>query len=217
MQFKRKFRILPIFIFTAVLMLSIRITHIVDNIQESTKTQIEFGAQDAVAEETENNKETAKLNQILDQSTSGTPSSIDSKNSFSQSEIAILQDLAKRREELDLKDKEIDKKALQLKITEEEIQKKLEQLQAYEERLRKLMQEYSDKEKEKVMTLVKLYTSMKPKDAARIFNTLDIELSTALLKEMKPSASSAILSQMDAQKARAVTNQLIGNSLNNIE
>ena len=214
---KIKLRILPIFIFTAVLTLSIRITKVVDNIQENSKTQIEFGTQDAQAEEKTQNAETKTLNQLLDKTEESKNNLGENESTFSKSEIAILQDLAKRREALNLKDKEIEKKALQLKITEEEIQKKLEQLQAYETKLRNLMQEYSAKEKEKLMTLVKLYTSMKPKDAARIFNTLDIELSTAILNEMKPSASSAILSQMDAQKAKAVTNQLIGNSLNNIE
>ena len=215
---KRKLRLLPIFICTAVLTLSIRVTKVVDDIQKSHKTQIEFGTQDVFAKEEPKNTETATLNQILDQTDSAAASNIkEGSSSFSQSEIAILQDLAKRREALNLKDKEIEKKALQLKITEEEIQKKLEQLQAYEAKLKGLMQEYSAKEKEKLMTLVKLYTSMKPKDAARIFNTLDIELSTAILNEMKPSASSAILSQMDAQKAKAVTNQLNENSLNNIE
>ena len=58
---------------------------------------------------------------------------------------------------------------------------------------------------------------MKPRDAARIFNTLDLELTTALLREMKPSSSSAIISLMDASKAKAITNELIGNSLTNIE
>ena len=214
---KIKLRILPLFIFTAVLTLSVRISHIVDNIQENHQTHIEFGAQNALAAEEQKDKETAVLNQILE-SDSLTPSApLEGASSFSKSEIAILQDLAKRREALSLKDKEIDKKALQLKITEEEIQKKLEQLQAYEAKLRKLMQEYSEKEKQKLTTLVKMYSSMKPKDAARIFNTLDIELSTAILKEMKPSTSSGILSQMEAEKAKAITNHLIGSSLNSVE
>lgn len=45
-------------------------------------------------------------------------------NSFSQSEILILQELAERREALDLRAKEIDRKAIQLKVAEEEIDKK---------------------------------------------------------------------------------------------
>ena len=61
--------------------------------------------------------------------------------------------------------------------------------------------------------MVKMYSSMKPKDAARIFNSLNMNITVALLKGMKPSSSSAILSQMDSQKAQAVTAELIGNNI----
>ena len=60
--------------------------------------------------------------------------------------------------------------------------------------------------------MVKLYSAMKPQDAARIFNSLDMNITVALLKGMKPSSSSAILSQMDSQKAQTVTAELIGNN-----
>ncbi len=211
---KTKIRLLPIVIFMAVLTLSIRITDVYDQLSQAKTTQISFGAQ-ALAEE-QSQSETQQLSQILDRSdiTSATNNN-QAGSTFTQSEIAILQELAERREALDLRNKEIDKKVIQLKVTEEEINKKLAQLQAYEKKLRSLMQEYSAKEKERLDSLVKLYASMKPRDAARILNTLDIEVSTALVREMKPSASSAILSQMEASKAKAITDALIGNSINN--
>ncbi len=211
---KTKIRLLPIVIFMAVLTLSIRITDVYDQLSQAKTTQISFGAQ-ALAEE-QSQSETQQLSQILDRSdiTSATNNN-QTGSTFTQSEIAILQELAERREALDLRNKEIDKKVIQLKVTEEEINKKLAQLQAYEKKLRSLMQEYSAKEKERLDSLVKLYASMKPRDAARILNTLDIEVSTALVREMKPSASSAILSQMEASKAKAITDALIGNSINN--
>ena len=211
---KTKIRLLPIVIFMAVLTLSIRITDVYDQLSQAKTTQISFGAQ-ALAEE-QSQSETQQLSQILDRSdiTSATNNN-QTGSTFTQSEIAILQELAERREALDLRNKEIDKKVIQLKVAEEEINKKLAQLQAYEKKLRSLMQEYSAKEKERLDSLVKLYASMKPRDAARILNTLDIEVSTALVREMKPSASSAILSQMEASKAKAITDALIGNSINN--
>ncbi len=212
---KRKLRILPIFIFIAVLTLSLRISSVISNINSTENTIISFETTSAHAEDS-SKTETTDLTAVLNKN-SETENKADNSTTFTQSEIEILQELAKRREALDLRDKEIDKKAAQLEITEEEIQKKLSQLQEYEAKLRQLMQDYNQKEKSKLTSLVKLYTTMKTKDAARIMATLDIELATALLKEMKPSTSSAILSQMDAAKAKAITNQLIGNSLSNIE
>ena len=209
---KPKFRLLPFFIFIAVLTLSFRITNVYDSLSQAQVSNISFSAQ-AQAEEHQS-AETDELDQILDRTdvTAAAPAS-----NFSQTEITILQELAERREALDIRSKEIDKKAVQLKVTEEEINKKLSQLQAYEKKLRTLMQQYSAKEKERLNSLVKLYASMKPRDAARILNTLDIEVSTALVREMKPSASSAILSQMEASKAKAITDALIGNSIINQE
>ena len=124
----------------------------------------------------------------------------------------ILQELAERREALDIRSREIDKKAVQLKVAEQEIDKRLKQLQEHEQKLRKLIQEYNEKERAKINALIKVYSSMKPKDAARIFNTLDIDVTVALLKDMKPSTSSAILAQMNAEKAKEITDKIIGNN-----
>ena len=103
-------------------------------------------------------------------------------------------------------------KAVQLKVAEDEIDKKIKQLQDYEQRLKKLMVEYNKEEREKITSLAKLYMNMKPKDAARIFNTLDMSILIPLLKEMKPATTSAILSQMNAERVKEVTAELIGHN-----
>ena len=78
-----------------------------------------------------------------------------------------------------------------------------------------LTSQYNKKEKENIDSLVKLYTAMKPKDAARIFNTLDLEITVAILKGMKPSTTSTIISQMNSERAQEITAVLIGNNFNN--
>ena len=211
---KHSFRILPLFIFCAVLMLSVKINNVFDLLKDPEAPRVAITSSRAFAEE-KMNKETKELTRILDQegTNSDTTPETAPASAFTQSEIQILQELAERREALDIKDKEIDKKAVQLKVAEEEIAKKLQQLKEYEARLKKLINEYDEKEQEKINSLIKLYSTMKPKDAARIFNTLDLDILTALLKGMKPSVSSAILAQMKAEKAKAVTAELMGNNL----
>ena len=158
-------------------------------------------------------QETKELTGILQQGGTPLPNAEAPANAFTNSEILILQELAERREALDARAKEIDKRAIQLKVAETEIDKKLQQLKEYEQRLEKLINQYSQKEQENINGLVKLYTSMKPKDAARIFNTMDLEITVAILKGMKPSNSSSILSQMDSERAQAITAELIGNNI----
>lgn len=214
-KIKNHFRILPVFIFLAVLTLSIRVNNVFDSLKNADDSRFHLGQSHAWAEE-KASQETVELSKVLEQAERGqTPAGSGEKNNstFTQSEIMILQELAERREALDLRSREIDKKAVQLKVAEEEIEKKLVQLREYESKLKKLINEYNEKEKEKMAALVKMYTSMKPQSAARIFNTLDIETAAYLLREMKPSAASAIVSQMEAAKAKAVTDEIIGNSI----
>lgn len=216
-KLKQNFRILPVFIFIAALTLSVRINNVFDEIKKQETQTISISQSEAFADERDT-KETSELDKVLNNtdSTGNSRSTIGelNKSNFTQSEIMILQELAERREALDLRSREIDKKAVQLKVAENEIDKKLKQLQEYESKLRKLIKEYNTKEKEKLNSLVKMYSTMKPKDAARIFNTLDLEVAVSLLGEMKPSVSSAILSQMQSEKAKAVTDELIGYNIN---
>lgn len=211
---KIRFRLLPVFIFVAVLSLTIKINSLYDIIVNKELPKISISQNKARAEE-KINQETARLTQILADSNSGStmPNNIPTDNTFTKSEIAILQELAERREALDMRSQEIDKKAIQLKVAEEEIDKKLAQLKTYEEKLKKLIYKYNEQEKAQLASLVKMYSTMKPKDAARIFNTFDLDILVAILKEMKPSSSSAILSQMDALKAKEVTTALISRNI----
>lgn len=213
-QNKFHIRLLPVFIFAAVLSLSIKINSVFDTIVNRELPKISISQNKALAEE-KNTQETAQLTQILERSDSNVPvpSNNAPNNNFTQSEIAILQELAERREALDIRSQEIDKKAIQLKVAEDEIDKKLRQLKEYETRLQKLINQYNDKEKAQLDSLVKMYSTMKPKDAARIFNTFELDILVAILKEMKPSTSSAILSQMNALKAKAVTTELLSRNI----
>ena len=209
---KNKIRLLPIFIFMGVLSLSVKINYVYNTIINRELPKISISQNKALAEEQEK-AETQQLNQILNGSNIPDMGNVQNNSSFSQSEINILQELAERREALDVRSEEIDKKALQLKVAEDEIDKKLAQLKSYEEKLQKLINRYNEQEKEQLASLVKMYATMKPKDAARIFNTFDIDILVAILRQMKPSSSSAILSQMDSIKAREVTTALIGKNI----
>lgn len=211
---KYNVRILPILIFMAALSLSVKINNVFDRFLNKETPKISISQNRALAQE-KNHQETQQLSQILARSdnTAAVPTPAAPGSSFTQSEIAILQELAERREALDIRSQEIDRKAIQLKVAEDEIDKKLKQLQAYETKLQKLINEYNAKEKAQLDSLVKMYSTMKPKDAARIFNTFDLDILVAILKEMKPSVSSAILAQMNALKAKAVTTELMTNNI----
>lgn len=209
---KIKLRLIPVFIFVAFLSLSFRVGNVYDHYSNNASKKITIATAVAAAKDKQT-KDTEELTKVLED-TSNNPNNNLPNASFSNSEIMILQELAERREILDARAKEIDKRALQLKVAEDEIDKKIAQLKKYEERLIELTNQYNKKEKENVDSLVKLYTAMKPKDAARIFNTLDLDITVAILKGMKPSTTSTIISQMNSERAQEITAVLIGNNFN---
>ncbi len=216
---KYKLRALPILIFIAVLSLSIKINNIYDILASSESKKISISHSSVVAKEKkpENSQSSnvvssqSTLEQLVNREYNDTNNPM--YNNKNTSEIKILKDLAERREMLDLKSKEIDKKALQLKVVEEQIDKKIKQLQTYEEKLKAMINKYNQEEQTRINSLVKMYSAMKTKDAARLFNSLDNEIVLPILKAMKPSSASAILSQMDNDRAKIITLELMGTNI----
>ena len=64
------------------------------------------------------------------------------------------------------------------------------------------------KRDERMAALVKTYESMKPKDAARIFNGMDDGILVDLAKTMKPATLAAVMSSMESKRAEALTRML---------
>jgi flagellar motility protein MotE (MotC chaperone) len=50
-----------------------------------------------------------------------------------------------------------------------------------------------------------MYSTMKPKEAARIFDGLNMTILVDILRAMKATSGSQIVAKMNAEKARAVT------------
>ena len=68
-----------------------------------------------------------------------------------------------------------------------------------------LLGQQSEAEKARIDSLVKIYEGMKPKDAARIFDTLDLDVLVAVMSKMSERKLSPILAAMNPERARTVT------------
>lgn len=127
---------------------------------------------------------------------------------FTQSEIELLQKLAERRELIETRSQELEQREALLKAAEGRIDRKIGELQQLQTTINDLLKQHDDQEQQKVAQLVKIYATMKPKDAARIFNDLDMPILITVLENMKESKSAPILAAMSADKARAVTEEM---------
>lgn len=125
-------------------------------------------------------------------------------------DIKVLESLFDYREKLKQKAKEVIQQEDQLKIVENRIQQQLVELKRIQGEIKTLLDTHDEQEEKKLVLMVKIYESMKPDQAAQIFNTLPEERVLALLKRMKEAKSAAIMANMNPSQASYLTDKLLG-------
>ncbi len=121
------------------------------------------------------------------------------------SELNVLHQLARRRAELERREAAIDTRANLLRATEQRIEAKISHLMEMQATIIRLLKQH-DKEKEaKMRSLVKIYEKMKPKDAARIFEELDMRILLDIVERMREARTAPIMAKLSPAKAKAVT------------
>lgn len=124
---------------------------------------------------------------------------------FSRAEIEMLQSLMERRETLDLRARELDIRGNLLSAAELRIDEKIVRLKSIEATIQELLARHDDQEEKKLRSLVRIYESMKPKQAARIFEELDIDILIDVAERMNERKFAPILAQMNPERAKTVT------------
>lgn len=130
---------------------------------------------------------------------------IDDPTLLTQAEIDLLQQLAERREVIEAREREINLRDGLMKAAESRIDKKIQELKGLQATVEKLIANYDEQEAGKISSLVKIYENMKPKDAARIFEELDMDTLLLVAERMKERSLAAVMSDMDPGKARDIT------------
>ena len=127
---------------------------------------------------------------------------------FTQSEIDLLQELSERREHIERMSKQITLREGLLKAAEKRIGKRVSELKQLQKTIRDLIKTHDEQQESKMASLVKIYEAMKPKDAARIFEQLDLDTLLIVAERMKERRLAPVMAQMDPKKAKDVTVQL---------
>ena len=127
---------------------------------------------------------------------------------FTTVELELLQKLTKRREELQLWESNLQIKEATLDATEKRINDKIEQIDAIKKEVTTLLAQYNKVEDAKIASLVKIYENMKPSDAARIFDELEMPVLLLVVDKMSEKKAAPILAAMDPKKAKQVTVEL---------
>lgn len=121
----------------------------------------------------------------------------------------LLQHFAERRAEIERRTKEMEQREALLAAAEKRIDQKVAEMEKTRSDIQKLMAQGDEKQSAQLESLVKIYETMKPKEAARIFEELDMPVLLGVIQKMKEQKTAPILAAMDPVKAKEVTSALV--------
>jgi flagellar motility protein MotE (MotC chaperone) len=127
---------------------------------------------------------------------------------LNQSEIDLLQQLTERRETLDAREREIERRIALLAAAEQRIDRKVNDLKNLQTTIETLLKQHKTEEDAKMASLVRLYENMKPKEAARIFEQLDMEILLKVVERMNERKLAPVMAGLNPEKAKQVTTEL---------
>jgi flagellar motility protein MotE (MotC chaperone) len=126
----------------------------------------------------------------------------------SPSERAILERLQSRRQELEARSREIDIRESLLKEAEKRIQTKVDEMKSAEAKTAAESAAKADAENAKFKGIVTMYESMKPKDAAKVFDRLEMPVLIQIASQIAPRKMSDIMGLMQTDAAERLTVEL---------
>ena len=127
----------------------------------------------------------------------------DRKTVSSPAERDILEKLKGRREQIEARDREIEVRDQLLRQTERKLDERIGQLRSLE--AQRDGAAAKNDPKSRYRPLVIMYENMKPKEAARVFDKLDIKVLIDLVGHMNPRKVSEIVAAMDPVAAGKLT------------
>ena len=123
-------------------------------------------------------------------------------------ERAVLERLQTRRQELDTRNRELEMRESLLKAAEKRLEQKVGELKDTESRVNTALGTREKIEADRFKSIVSMYENMKPKDAARIFDRLEMKILVDVSTQINPRKMSEIMGQMSSESAERLTVEL---------
>ncbi|MGD0191047.1 MAG: hypothetical protein ABSD74_09925 [Rhizomicrobium sp.] len=133
---------------------------------------------------------------------------VDEDAESSSSEVDVLTSLSRRRAELETRARELQTQQELIVAAEKRVDDKIASLKSLQSQIQVLLVQRDAAQQKQIDALVKTYSQMKPRDAARIFNSLEENVLVPVAGQMKPDVLAAILGLMDSQNAQKLTVKL---------
>jgi flagellar motility protein MotE (MotC chaperone) len=126
----------------------------------------------------------------------------------SPSERAILERLQSRRQELDARAREIEIRESLMKAAEKRIESRVDEMKSMEAKASAASEQKNEADNARFKGLVTMYEGMKPKDAARVFDRLEMSVLIEIASQMAPRKMSDVMGLMSPEAAERLTVEL---------
>jgi flagellar motility protein MotE (MotC chaperone) len=137
-----------------------------------------------------------------------TPEQLAQQAGISPAELRIIQSLSSRRAELDARDTDFASMLPLLAAAEQKLDARVQALEQVKAEVAAMLGQVDEKQKAETDRLVAVYSAMRPREAARVFSTLDDDVRLPVAAAMRPRTLAAIMAQMDPAAARSLTEKL---------
>lgn len=202
-----RFRLFPVTIGVALVLLTLKIGDVWLGAGDILSASTAIGAEhDAASPADDAAQDGAKLDR--DEAEFAARLAIPDVTEISPTEIQMLENLATRRVLLDAREREIDMREKLLAAAEARVEDKIAELKQIHAAVESLIIQFDSVEDAKIKSLVKIYENMKPKDAARIFNGLELDVLIAVMQRMREAKAAAIIAKMNGETAIIITTEL---------
>lgn len=121
------------------------------------------------------------------------------------SERAILERLAARRDSLKQRSEALDLREQLLGTAERKLEEGVDTLKQVEERSDGSGSQRAESERAALKNIVTMYETMKPKDAARVFDRLNLDVLVPIVLAMNPRKMAEVLALMQSEPAEKLT------------
>jgi flagellar motility protein MotE (MotC chaperone) len=123
-------------------------------------------------------------------------------------ERALLEQLRARREEIEAREQAVAAQEVVLQAAERRLARRIEELAALQQRLEALDRGRAEREEAGWRGLVRTYEAMRPRDAAAIFDELEMPVLVEILDRMAERKAAPVIGAMRPERARLVTAEL---------
>lgn len=117
----------------------------------------------------------------------------------------LIEDLQRRKKELDERERQIEERLALVEEAEEALRRDLSLVEEAEARLQAAIEVADDAAADDLGRLIAVYESMKSADAAALFQAMTPEFAAGFLSEMRAEAAASIMSEITPEFAYAVS------------